>query len=148
MVWYMSVNDNLTSCLKATPLPWYRIALPLLRPGNQTTVRPMTGQSFTRARMPMFPSPTLPCGTTQHKNTNFNIQPQITTQNRPYATYTTPTPDFPDLRDFRDFRPNFERDSCIETPYFRWTPLPEAIPSRRILPSFRPFFDLRDIPPQ
>ena len=52
--------------------------------------------------------------------------------------YTTPTPSFPILGDFPDFPPKFERDSCIETPIFRWTPLPEAIPSRRNDPDFCP----------
>ena len=56
-----------------------------------------------------------------------------------HPNYTTPTPSFPILGDFPTFAPNFERDFCIRTPIFRWTPLPEAIPSRRISPIFSHF---------
>ena len=56
-----------------------------------------------------------------------------------HPNYTTPTPSFPILGDFPTFAPNFERDFCIRTPIFRWTPLPEAIPSRRISPLFSHF---------
>ena len=58
--------------------------------------------------------------------------------------YTTPTPSFPIFRDFPTFPLNFERDFCIRTPIFRWTPLPKAIPSRRISPIFGHFLILRD----
>ena len=75
-------------------------------------------------------------GATRPKNTQFTIYTHFTT---PYHPYTTPTPDFPDFRNFHDFGLIFERDFCIRTPIFRWTPLPEAIPSRRKPPTFGQF---------
>ena len=72
-------------------------------------------------------------GATRPKNTQFTIYTHFPL---PYHPYTTPTPDFPEFRKFHDFGLIFERDSCIQTPIFRWTPLPEAIPSRRKTPNF------------
>ena len=57
--------------------------------------------------------------------------------------YTTPTPSFPIFRDFPTFPLKFERDFCIRTPIFRWTPLPEVIPSRRNPLIFSHFLTLR-----
>ena len=48
--------------------------------------------------------------------------------------YTTPTPRIPKIRKFPILPLKSERDFCIRTPIFRWTPLPEAIPSRRNFP--------------
>ena len=76
-------------------------------------------------------------GATRPKNTQFTIYTHFPL---PYRPYTTPTPDFPEFRKFRNFRLIFERDSCIRTPIFRWTPLPEAIPSRRKTPDFGQIF--------
>ena len=64
------------------------------------------------------------------------MYPLSPTFHPPTPHYTTPTPRIPDFRDFWLEPLKFERDFCIGYPHFRWTPLPEAIPSRRISPIF------------
>ena len=76
--------------------------------------------------------------------TNTPLLPYIYTQTPESDHYTTPTPSFPIFRDFPTFPLKFERDFCIQTPIFRWTPLPEPIPSRRNPPIFSHFLTLRD----
>ena len=74
--------------------------------------------------------------TTRHNNLRRNASsspllhyyPHLMPKN-PY--YTTPTPWIPILPEFWEKPPKSERDFCIQTPIFRWTPLPTAIPSRR-----------------
>ena len=69
-----------------------------------------------------------------------NPKINLSTRNPGIPHYTTPTPRNPILGEFSNFTPKFERDFCIQTPYFRWTPLPEAIPSRRNLLIFAHFW--------
>jgi len=76
------------------------------------------------------------CGTTQVIYQFIHLTPEN-------PTYTTPTPEMPELRDFSILPLKFERDFCIGHPQNRWTPLPEAIPSRRISPLSGPFSPLR-----
>ena len=80
-----------------------------------------------------------PAGQHRTKTTHATFMPH-------HPHYTTPTPEIPILREISIFGPNFERDSCIRTPIFRWTPLPEAIPSRRNDPNFHPIFQFLHYP--
>ena len=73
----------------------------------------------------------LPCGATQGIYHNY-------TKTQNFTHFITPTPRIPILRDFWPEPLKFERDFCIGYPHFRWTPLPEAIPSRRNDPDFCP----------
>ena len=74
------------------------------------------------------------CGATQPFYHSLHIYPIFHPKTYTTPTYTTPTPEILILRNFRPEPPKSERDFCIETPIFRWTPLPTAIPSRRISP--------------
>ena len=73
----------------------------------------------------------LPCGATQGIYHNY-------TKTQNFTHFITPTPRIPILCDFWPEPLKFERDFCIGYPHFRWTPLPEAIPSRRNDPDFCP----------
>ena len=95
-----------------------------------STLNPMMVSHFIRVanKAPLRSKPMgLPAAQRSPKTPNAQISPDPT--KNPH--YTTPTPRIPDFRDFWLEPLKFERDFCIRYPHFRWTPLPEAISSRR-----------------